>query len=207
MPFTPEAQSLMLDALQSSQQQQPPATIVTPAGALGTTFDPSKAREFRVNGDTTKYVYWHRQYAHEYLFLPGGTNGQVWQRYHRDLPEDPLYIKPQETPQETPSMKPGQLFDEEELKTGQAVEIRRIETPQLGQTFDLNKLAVDTVLVVNKLVEVVLAQQEEIERLRTAPPVPAEPPMRLAKLSDGYGDVLDRYESAPVAKRRKKKPA
>ena len=57
------------------------------------------------------------------------------------------------------------LFDESELKEGAAKTLRRVETPKVGQRFDTNKMLVDMVLVLNRMVAVVEEQAETIHDL------------------------------------------
>ncbi len=91
-------------------------------------------------------------------------------------------------------------FTEEELSGGEFANITRIETPQPGDIFDMNKLAVAAVLTLNTMMREFAVLQEKVEGLelelsefvrgavQSPPPSkePKEKPFKLQTLSKEY---------------------
>lgn len=86
--------------------------------------------------------------------------------------------------------QPSERFNENELREGAALELRRVKTPQMGEEFDMAKMTVDAVLVLNRMVIAMEELQEKLDAvlaLQGTPP--EEPPIKLATLTDSYKDV------------------
>jgi hypothetical protein len=85
-------------------------------------------------------------------------------------------------------------FTEKQLADGQFETLERIETPQPGAAFDMNKLAVSAVLTLNTAVQIIQdlqARIDKLEALARAQPAESEEvaEFSLPKLGDGYKDV------------------
>jgi hypothetical protein len=129
------------------------------------------------------------QYAR---LLQAGQLGQNLQSSSKPI----LTFDPVE--EEVSQTESGKQFDEQELQAGAAKELRRVVTPRVNEKFDAIRLSVDTVLVVNKLVEIIErleltceGLQNELDLLLDAHEarLPEPESVPLPTLADSYKDV------------------
>lgn len=102
----------------------------------------------------------------------------------------PPGVMVEEAPDKMPV--PSEPLDEAELQAGTAKELRRVKTPAMGQKFDMARMTVDSVLVLNRLVQEIESLHEKLDALlaekEAAANVTSEP-ISLPSLSASYEDV------------------